>query len=94
MTIFITPEASNVIDAIADFVEAQNTPGSGKRFALKFINAIERLAIPKVQYGLCAHHVLASLHYSCSYFNDWVIAFRINNDELIVHEIIHGSLLF
>lgn len=94
MKISITPEASNVIDAIADFVETQNTPGSGKRFALKFINAIERLAISNVQYGLCAHHVLALLHYSCSYFNDWVIVFRINNDELIVHEIIHGSLLF
>lgn len=83
-----------VIDAVADFVESKNTKGSGSRFALKFKSAIEDLALPNVQYALCSHHVLASLKYSCSHFNDWVIAFRIIDEELIVYEIIHGSLLF
>jgi hypothetical protein len=94
LKISITPKALNVIDSIADFVESKNTKGSGNRFALKFKSAIERLAMPNVQYALCAHHILAMFGYSCSHFNDWVIVFKINNDELIVFEIIHGSLLF
>jgi len=90
----ITPQALSVIDAIADFVESKNTPGSGARFALKFKSAIEKLALPNVQYSLCTHPVLAAYKYSCSHFNSWVIAFRVLENELIVYEIIHGSLLF
>ena len=82
-----------VIDSIADFVESKNTPGSGARYALKFKSAIERIALPGVQYPICNHVVLAAYKYSCSHFNDWVIALRIENETLVVYEIIHGSLL-
>jgi hypothetical protein len=94
LKVSITPKASKVIDAIADFVESKNTPGSGGRFAVKFIDVIEKLALPNLQYAVCAHPVLAAYKYSCRYFNDWVIAFKIYNDELTVYEIIHSSLLF
>jgi len=89
----ITLKAMQAIDSIADFVESKNTPGSGARYALKFKSAIEKLAVPNVKHTLCHHPVLASFNYSCSHFNDWVIAFRIADDELTVYEIIHGSLL-
>lgn len=82
------------IDDIADFVESKNTKGSGARYALKFKSAIEKIAQPGLQYALCDHPVLAAYKYSCRNFNDWVIAFRIENNVLIVYEIIHGSLLF
>jgi hypothetical protein len=90
----ILPKAMRVIDAITDFVESKNTEGSGARYALKFKSALEKLALSDVQYALCNHPVLAAYKYSCSHFNDWVIAFRIENNVLIVHEIVHGSLLF
>lgn len=83
-----------VIDSIADFVESKNTQGSGARYALKFKSAIEKLAVSNVKHTLCQHPVLAAFDYSCSHFNDWVIAFRITNNELVVHEVIHSSLLF
>jgi plasmid stabilization system protein ParE len=90
----ITPKALSVIDAIADFVESKNTEGSGARYALKFKSAIEKLALPNVQYSLCNHLVLAAYKYSCSHFNDWVIAFRVQENEITIYEIIHSSLLF
>ncbi|HEY5326380.1 MAG TPA: type II toxin-antitoxin system RelE/ParE family toxin [Mucilaginibacter sp.] len=93
MDVKITPQALSVIDGIEDFVESKNTRGSGARYALKFKSAIEKLALPNVQYSLCSHPVLAAYKYSCSHFNDWVIAFKIKENELIVCEIIHGSLL-
>jgi len=94
LTVKITPKALGVIDAIADFVESKNTKGSGKRYALKFKAAIKKLARPNIQYTLCNHPVLAAYGYSCSHFNDWVIAFKIRENELVVFEVIHGSLLF
>jgi len=90
----ILPKAMQVIDAIADFVESKNTKGSGARYALKFKAAIEKLALPNLQYSFCNHPILAAYRYSCSHFNDWVIVFKIENKELTVYEIIHGSLLF
>lgn len=90
----IMPKALRVIDAIADFVESKNTKGSGARYALKFKASIKKLAVPGVQYPLCNHSVLAAYKYSCTHYNDWVIAFKIKDGGLIVFEIIHGSLLF
>jgi mRNA-degrading endonuclease YafQ of YafQ-DinJ toxin-antitoxin module len=40
------------------------------------------------------HYLLAAYKYSCSYYNDWVIAFKIKENELIIYEIINSSLLF
>jgi len=94
LVVKITPKALRVIDGIADFVESKNTKGSGKRYAIKFKAAIKKLALSNVQFAICNHPVLAAFKYSCSHFNDWVIAFRIQNNELTVYEIIHGSLLF
>jgi len=94
LVVKITPKALRVIDGIADFVESKNTKGSGKRYAIKFKVAIKKLALSNVQFAICNHPVLAAFKYSCSHFNDWVIAFRIQNNELTVYEIIHGSLLF
>lgn len=83
-----------VIDAIANFVESKKTRGSGAGYALRFKLAIEKLTLPGVEYSFCNHPVLAAYKYSCSHFNDWVIAFKIKDGELTVYEIIHGSLLF
>jgi hypothetical protein len=90
----IMPKALQVIDAIADFVESKNTKGSGARYAMKFKAAIKKLAVPGIQYSPCNHYVLAAYNYSCTHYNDWVIAFKIKEGNLIVYEVIHGSLLF
>jgi hypothetical protein len=83
LEIVISPRALNVINEVAGYVES-----------VKFKKRIEKLAMPNTTYALCSHHVLATYKYSCSYYNDWVIAFRINGDKLTVYDIIHGSLLF
>ncbi|MCC8408737.1 type II toxin-antitoxin system RelE/ParE family toxin [Mucilaginibacter sp. UR6-1] len=93
MKAIISERALSTIDSIARFVESQNTKGSGARYALKFKEAIKKLAIPNVQYTLCNHKVFLESDYSCSHFNDWVIAFRIDGNKLVVYEIVHGSLL-
>lgn len=93
MKVIITVHALNVLSNIATFVESKNTPGSGKRYISKFKEAIKKIAQPNVQYALCNDKNLASLNYHCGHFNDWVIAFRIENKALVVYQIIHGSFL-
>lgn len=93
MKTVISEQALAVLAAIANFVESKNTKGSGGRFAMKFKGAIKELAIPNIQYSKCNYQKFAELNYSCSHYNDWVIAFSIENNVLKVHEIIHGSFL-
>ena len=93
MKVVIADHALAVIDLVAKFVELKNTPGSGNRYAMRFKKAIKKLAVKNVQYPICHYSKFASLNYSCSHFNDWVIAFKIKDSVLTVHEIIHGSIL-
>ena len=93
MKVVLKRQPQIALAAIASFIESENTKGNGKRFVLKFSKAIEEFAVRKVHYALCNHHVLASLKYSCIIFNKWVIAFTIEKNTMVVHKIIHGSIL-
>ena len=93
MKVTFTTKATNRLYAIAAFVESKNTQGSGARYAEKFRKAVERMAQPDVQYALCNHPSLALLKFNCGHYNDWVIAFKIRKDTLVVYQIIRGSLL-
>lgn len=93
MKVVFKPEAVIALRAIAKFVESQNTPGSGKRYALKFRKAIELFAQPKLKYALCHDSTLALMGYSCRNYNKWVIAFKIEKSKFVVYEILLGSLL-
>lgn len=93
MKIAFKPAAAKALYAIADFVESKNTPGSGKRYALKFRKAVEQFAQPNVKYTLCNDKLLALLGYSCRNYNDWIIAFKIENNRFVIYEIILGSTL-
>jgi len=89
----INPRALSVINNIAAFVESKNTPGSGKRFVLKFISEIESVAQENLQYTLCNNPVLARHKYSCRYMNNWVIVFRVESNVFIVYDIIPASIM-
>ena len=93
MKVVLKRQPQIALAAIASFVESENTAGSGKRFVLKFSKAIEEFALKNVKYALCNHEVLAALKYSCMVFNKWVIAFTIEKNTMVVHKIIHGSIL-
>ena len=93
MKVVLKRQPQIALAAIESFVESENTEGSGKRFIVKFVKFIEKSAVTKVKFALCHHHILASLKYSCIIFNKWVIAFAIENNSMVVHKIIHGTIL-
>ncbi len=91
MTLRFTPEAENALLEIALWVEERNTPGSGSRFASKFIDKVSAYALPNVAYAICRNSSLAALGLRCVNIGDWVVAFRQTQEEFTVHYIIHGS---
>jgi len=87
------PEAEEALFEISYFIDCINLDGAGDKWSEKFISNLYSYAKPNVQYALCRDEYLASIGMSCINFNDWIIAFRIEDDSLVVHKIIRGSFL-
>jgi hypothetical protein len=93
MTVVFKPDARIVILEIIDFIDSINTPGAGFFWEDRLVSYLRSYALPNVTYALCNNDYLASLGLSCINFNDWVVAFKIEDDLFIVYKIIRGSIL-
>jgi hypothetical protein len=93
MNVVIKAKALKVLDETANYIESLNTPGAGSRWLDKFLERIIAYAKPNVKYALCRHEKLAKRNYSCVTIKNWVVAFKIRNEQFTIYEIIHGSVL-
>jgi uncharacterized membrane protein YiaA len=93
MIVHFMPQAEEVLYEIGLWVEEKNTPGSGMRFVNSFINKVEALALPNVEYAICKQVLLKAAGLRCVPINDWIIAFSIDKSIFTVHFILHGTLI-
>ena len=93
MTIVYSEEAKAALFEISDFIDSINTEGAGDRWMTRLTDWVREYALSNFTYALCSNEYLASLGLSCINFNDWIIAFGIEDDLFIVHKIVRGSLL-
>ncbi len=93
MGIIIRKKALQVLENIAEHVEELNTAGAGDRWLDKFFSRIKTFALPHVSYPICNNKKLASRKYSCIRYKNWVIAFKMVKGNMVIYEIVHGSLL-
>jgi hypothetical protein len=93
MEIIFLPSARKTILSIIKFIDDLNTIGAGERWYDKLIIYCNKYALPNVQYSLCNNKGLAKRKLSCIVFNNWIIAFTIEEDTFIIHHVIYGRLL-
>lgn len=93
MTIASSANAEEALLALYHFVESINTPGSGKRFLLRFTPEIEQTISPIINYQNCSFKPFAYRGLSCIFVKDWCIAFYKSEGTVIVQEVIHGKYL-
>ena len=93
MKILIKAEAAATIIEIANFVEAKNTKGSGKRFAVKFMKSISAQLKTFNKHLLCKYPEFAKLKWKCFAYKNWIIAYQTEAEFIEIKVIIHGSLL-
>ena len=94
MKVVLRKRAINALLKSANFVESINTPDSGDRWLEKIKKVIYELAASKAKFAICKHASLAKFSYRCYVYNDWVIAFRIKENEFEVCRVILGSRLW
>ena len=93
MKVVFRPNAERVLDDVADFIDGINLEGSGELWVERLISHIYTYALPNITYALCRDEDFASAGLSCINYNAWIIAFKIQEDLLVVHEIIRGNIL-
>jgi len=93
VTVVYSEEAIATLFEISDFIDSVNTPGAGERWVAKLAGRIESYALSNVTFALCKHEYLAWLNLSCINFNDWIVAFSIDDDVFVVYKVIRGNLL-
>jgi hypothetical protein len=93
MTVSFEDEVSETIDDIIDFIDSINTEGSGRFWLINFLKHIESYAKPNVTYALCQNKIFAEEGLSCITNKGWVVAFKIEGDEMVVHHIVRGNIL-
>jgi hypothetical protein len=86
-------EAIATLFEISDFIDSVNTSGAGERWVAKLTAWVDSYALSNVTFALCNDEYLASRHLSCINFNDWIIAFSIEDSLFVIYKIIRGNLL-
>ena len=93
MNIILRPEAEEVLYEVSEFVEGINTEGSGKRWLDKIRSFLHSYAKSNVVYALCQDEDMALKGLSCITYNGWIFAFKIENGQFIVYQIIRGNII-
>ena len=89
------PRAVRSIDAVCEFIESKNTPGSSNGWYTSLVTFIvDRAQISNLKFPLCNYAKFASKGYSCFVFKkEWIIVFNYSSNKLTVERFVHGSRL-
>ena len=67
--------------------------GSGKRWLDKIRNFLNSYAKSNVVYALCQDEDMSLEGLSCITYNGWIFAFKIENEQFIIYQIIRGNII-
>ncbi len=91
MQINYTVNAFTSLTGLINFIESNNTTGAGLRWLNKFELFLQKnLRVPK-RITLCHNHTFNELNLRCIYFNDWLIAFSICKEYILIEALLHLS---
>ena len=96
MIVILKPDVQNTLTEISDFVDSINMKGAGERWVDRLLDFIDSFSSSSanVTYAPCRNAELASAGLSCFNYNDWIVAFKIEDNEFVVYQIVRGSILF
>jgi hypothetical protein len=91
MQVNYTTDAFASLLGLVNFIEKNNTKNAGLRWLDRFEDFLgARLTNPNL-IKLCHNLTFAELTLRCVYFNDWVVAFSIHTDYVLVEALMHKS---
>ena len=93
MKLLIRSEAAKSLKAVLQFIESQNTKGSGFRWFRKLENYLMKAVAASKSLSLCKYPPFKEMGLNCLIYKDWVIAFKNQENRLEIIAFIYGSNL-
>lgn len=91
MRINYTTDAFESLAKLVNFIETANTGGAGMRWLNRYESFLEKKLLNAHRTKLCNNITLQKLNLHCIYFNDWLIAFSIHGDSMLIETLWHKS---
>lgn len=91
MQINYTTDAFKSLMRLVNYIESKNTQGAGLRWLKRYEEFLQKKFHQPKNIRLCNNATFNTLHLSCLYFNDWVIAFSITEKSLLIEALLHKS---
>lgn len=91
MLINYTTEAFLSLTQLVNFIEEKNTSGAGIRWLNKFEEFLTAQLPVSLGIQFCQNRTFRELRLRCLYYSDWVIAFSVHPDFVLIEALIHKS---
>lgn len=91
MKVRYTVDAYETLVSLINFIERYNTHGAGIRWFDRYENHLKKILIRPSDIRICINKTFHKLKLRCIYFNDWVIAFSIHADFILIESLLHKS---
>ncbi|GAB2840614.1 hypothetical protein GCM10027043_50060 [Ferruginibacter profundus] len=91
MQINYTKDAFASLLSLINFIESKNTHNAGLRWLSRYEAFLQKTLFKPTQIKHCHNLTFNKLDLRCTYFNDWVIAFSIHKDFVLIEALLHKS---
>ncbi len=93
MKLLISSEAAKSIKAVINFIESQNTTGSGIRWFRKLEKYLRRIIQVTPSLPLCKYPPFSEKKLHCIVYKDWIIAFKNRGNNCVIIAFVYGANL-
>lgn len=91
MQVNYTTEAFASLSGLVNFIEANNTKNAGLRWLNRFELFLQATLTNPTLIKPCNNLTFNLLNLRCIYFNDWVVAFSLQDDYVLIEALLHKS---
>ena len=91
MQIKYTSDAFASLAHLINFIESKNTAGAGVRWLERYEQHLTKSFVNAKSKRLCNNATFKKLNLRCIYFNDWLIAFSIHENFILIETLLHKS---
>ncbi|MEO6838856.1 MAG: hypothetical protein ABI261_01155 [Ginsengibacter sp.] len=91
MQIKYTTDAFASLVQLINFIETKNTAGAGVRWLEKYEQYLIKSFMNGKRKRICNNATFKKLNLRCIYFNDWLIAFSLHENFVLIEALLHKS---
>lgn len=91
MQIDYTTDAFASLLQLVNFIEGKNTRGAGLRWLTKYEAFLHKSLPTLTLVKFCNNLAFQKLQLRCLNYNDWLIAFSVSGEKILIEALLHRS---